>query len=39
MFKLAKKLGKEELRALGEQMVGMLPETQQRKLSARRRAA
>jgi hypothetical protein len=39
MFKLARKLGKEELRALGEQMVGMLPEAQQRKLSPRRRAA
>jgi iron-sulfur cluster repair protein YtfE (RIC family) len=39
MFKLAKKLGRDELRALGEQMVGMLPQEQQRKLLPRRRAA
>jgi iron-sulfur cluster repair protein YtfE (RIC family) len=39
MFKLAQKVGKDELKALGEQMAGMLPEEQQRKLRPKHRAA
>ena len=39
MFKLAQKLGKEELRALGEQMAGMMPAEEQEAQRGRRKAA